>query len=64
MHEITPLLRIKDVLKIFPVSKSSWHRGVAAGNYPKPVKGPGGRTAFYRESDIRALIERISGKED
>jgi predicted DNA-binding transcriptional regulator AlpA len=45
---------------IIPVSKSSWWAGVASGKFPKQVKlGP--RTAAWRVSDIRALIESVEG---
>lgn len=50
------LLRLREVLQIIPVSRSSWYEGVKAGRYPAPVRlGP--RTTAWRESDIRALME-------
>lgn len=52
-------LRLESVLQIIPLSKSSWHRGVAAGVLPAPVS-LGGRAKGYRVADIRALIERIN----
>ena len=55
------LLRLPQVLKIVPISKSAWWKGCATGRYPKPVKiGP--RTTVWRAEDIRAFIENI-GKE-
>ncbi|MFD0894744.1 AlpA family phage regulatory protein [Luteolibacter ambystomatis] len=30
--------KLAQVLKVIPVSKSTWFRGIAAGKYPKPVK--------------------------
>lgn len=49
------LLRLPEVLKIIPVSKSTWWAGVKTGRFPKPIKlGP--RTTAWRESDIRALM--------
>lgn len=49
------LLRLKEVLQIIPVSKSSWWAGVKSGRFPQPVKlGP--RTTCWRESDVRALM--------
>lgn len=54
------LLRLPEVLKIIPVSRSSWWAGIKTGRFPKPVKlGP--RTTCWRESDIRALMEGKNG---
>lgn len=53
-------LRLREVLKIYPVSKSTWWSGVATGRYPQPVK-LSERTTAWRASDIQALIERIGG---
>ena len=53
---IDPLLRLGEVLAVFPISKSSWYQGVLDGIYPKPVKiGP--RASAWRASDIKKLIE-------
>jgi len=50
------LLRLKDVLTLVPVGKSSWWKGVKEGRFPKPIKlGP--RTTCWRYSDIIALME-------
>ena len=52
-------VRLPQILKIFPVSKSSWWEGCRSGVFPKPVKlGP--RTSAWRVEDIRALMERIN----
>ena len=52
-------VRLPQILKIFPVSKSSWWEGCRSGIFPKPVKlGP--RTSAWRVEDIRALMERIN----
>ena len=49
-------LRLQDVLKLFPVSKSAWWLGVREGKYPASVKlGP--RTTAWRVEDIRQLLE-------
>lgn len=58
MNETTVngLLRLPQVLAVFPVSRSAWWAGVKAGKYPAAVKlGP--RTTAWRASDIKALIE-------
>ncbi len=51
----TGLLRIKQVLKFIPVSRSSWWQGVRTGKYPRPIK-LGERTTCWKAEDIRALI--------
>lgn len=40
---------------VFPVSKSAWWAGIAAGRYPRPVK-LSERTSAWRVADIRKLI--------
>ena len=57
------LLRISQVLKLIPVSKSSWWQGVKLGKFPKPLK-LGMRTTVWRISDIRALINGYVSAED
>jgi predicted DNA-binding transcriptional regulator AlpA len=52
-------VRLPVVLSVWPIGKSSWHRGVAEGKYPKPVK-VAARTAFYRVGDIRKLLASAS----
>jgi len=61
VREVKPVLpevgfiRLSQVLKIIPVSRSSWFAGQAEGRFPKPVSlGP--RTRAYRCEHIRALI--------
>ena len=52
----TGLLRIKQILRFVPVSRSAWWAGVRDGRFPQPVK-LGERTTCWRASDIHALIE-------
>ena len=58
-HNVLPetgFLRLPTVLRVYPVSKSSWWAGIKAGKYPRPVKlGP--RISAWKVADIRALIE-------
>ena len=52
----------RGIAPIIPVSKSTWWSGIQTGRYPAPVKlGP--RLTAWRESDIRALVERLSSRE-
>lgn len=65
-HEVPALpasgfLRLPQVLAVFPVSKTSWYRGIESGAYPQPVQ-LSARTVAWRVEDIRALIERTTGK--
>lgn len=60
---VTGFLRLPQVLSIYPVSKSTWWKGVAEGRYPKPVK-LGERATAWRVEDILALVESaVSVKE-
>ena len=52
----TGFIRLKSVLRVYPVGRSTWWAGVRHGRYPAPVKlGP--RTTAWRVEDIRALIQ-------
>jgi len=51
-------LRIRQVLKFIPVSKSTWWAGVAEGRFPKPTKlGP--NTTAWSAKKIRKLIDEL-----
>lgn len=53
------LLRLPQVLKIIPISKSAWWQGCKDGRYPKPIKlGP--RTTVWKASDIFAFMRELS----
>lgn len=53
------LLRLPQVLKIIPISKSAWWQGCKNGRYPKPIKlGP--RTTVWKASDISAFMRELS----
>lgn len=53
----TGYLRLRQVLTVIPVSKSTWWAGVSSGRFPQPVKlGP--RTTAWRVEDIRAWIDK------
>lgn len=56
---IEGFIRLPQVLKVFPVSRSSWLAGVKSGRYPQSVKlGP--RTTAWNVADIRQLLETIN----
>lgn len=54
-------LRITQVLEIIPVSRSTWWQKVKEGHYPRGVK-LSERTTAWRESEIMALIERLTAE--
>lgn len=51
-------VRLPQILKAIPVSRTTWWRGVKAGKYPAPVKH--GRCRFWPVGSIRDLIDEIS----
>lgn len=54
-QHLDAMIRLKEVLRIFPISRSAWYAGQVEGRYPKGVAiGP--RTRAYRMSEIQALI--------
>ncbi len=56
-------LRLKQVLEIIPVSKSTWWAGVASQRYPAPVR-LSERTTAWLSTDIDALIDRLSSGQE
>jgi predicted DNA-binding transcriptional regulator AlpA len=51
----TGFLRLPEVLRLYPVSRSAWWGGIRKGKYPHPVKlGP--NTTAWRVEDVRNLI--------
>ena len=56
--EIDALLRLPQVLALFPVSPSTWYQGIKDGIYPKGVKiGP--RASAWRALDIKKLMDNL-----
>lgn len=55
----TGYLRLPEVLKLIPVSKTTWWDGVKTGRYPKGVK-LSERVTAWRAEDIGALLQRIN----
>ena len=55
----TGVVRLPQILRIFPVGRSTWWAGVKSGRFPAAVKlGP--RTTAWRVEDIRALIDEAA----
>jgi len=57
------LLRLPEVLKIIPVSRSTWYLGVKNREYPTPVK-IGRRASAWRRHEIEALLSRFTNSWD
>jgi len=55
----TGLLRVNQVLRFIPISRSSWWAGVKSGRYPAARKLSDRVTVWSVES-IRAIIEGVS----
>lgn len=51
------LLRLRQVLQILGISRSTFYAGIRVNRYPAPVK-LGARAVAWRASDIAALIEK------
>lgn len=55
------LVRLPQILSVFPISRASWLAGVKSGRFPQPVRlGP--RTVAWKVEDIRALIAAQAGR--
>ncbi len=60
MYEAIPptgYLRLPDVLKFYPVSKSTWWAGIKTGKFPAGVK-LSERVTAWRTEDVLALIKK------
>ena len=53
----TGFVRLSTILKIIPISKSTWWAGVKTGRFPKSIK-LGTRITAWRAEDIRDLISQ------
>lgn len=49
-------LRLREILQVIPVSKSTWWAGVKSGRYPQPVRSLGKRITAWRVEEIQSLI--------
>lgn len=55
------LLRLPQVLKLVPVSRSTWLAGVKIGRFPAPIKN--NRCVFWSAASILELLENMSKQE-
>ncbi|MBS1773060.1 MAG: AlpA family phage regulatory protein [Bacteroidetes bacterium] len=56
-------LRLPEVLKLIPVSKSTWWAGVKSGRYPKSIK-LSDRITAWRVDEIRQLMHTLESAND
>ena len=54
-------LKLQEVLRLIPVSRTTWYDGVKKGIYPKGYSLGGHRVA-WRSCDIDDLIRRLGGE--
>jgi predicted DNA-binding transcriptional regulator AlpA len=52
-------LRLRDVLAILPVSRSSWYAGIKKGIYPTAVSMGGPRKVGWKTQDIKKLVDKL-----
>ena len=52
----TGYVRLPDVLRVYPVSKSTWWAGIKSGRFPQGHK-LSERVTAWKAEDIRALIQ-------
>ncbi|MBU3548071.1 AlpA family transcriptional regulator [Polynucleobacter sp. P1-05-14] len=66
MSQVSPqippitLMRIPQILKVMPVSKSKFWLMVQKGEFPKPIKI--GRSSFWTIEQVQAFIRERSGQ--
>ena len=58
MYNPDALLRLKDVLKLIPVSPSHWWAGVEKGKFPAGIK-LSDRVTVWKASAIQELISGL-----
>jgi len=51
-------VRLTTILKIIPISKSTWWLGVKSGKFPSPVK-LSARIVGWKVKDIQELIKQL-----
>lgn len=54
-------VRLPEVLKHVPISRSSWYEGIRTGRFPPGVK-ISERTVAWKVEDIRALISKLNAR--
>lgn len=52
------LLRLREVLEIVPISKSTWFAGIQSGRFPEGHR-LGKRVTVWRSDDIDRLVDAV-----
>lgn len=53
------ILRLPEVLRLFPVSRSAWYQGIAEGRYPPGIKLTA-RAVGWKKSDVDKLVASLA----
>ncbi len=56
------IIRLPDVLRIIPVGRSKWLRGVSVGDYPKSVR-IARRAVGWKYGELLDLLDRMAAGE-
>lgn len=51
-------LRLNDVLRIIPVSKTTWYNGIRSGRFPKGIR-LSQNIVVWRVEDIKNLVRQL-----
>lgn len=55
----TGYMRLTEILRVLPICRTTWWKGVKEGRYPKGVK-ISERVTAWKVEDIQALIEKLN----
>lgn len=58
----TGYIRLPDILKVIPVCRSVWYRGIKEGRYPQGIQ-ISERCVAWRAEDIHALIAKLNNQQ-
>lgn len=58
---VDALIRLPEVLRLIPISRSAWYKGIAEGRYPRSIK-LSERAVAWRRFEIEALMERLQAQ--
>ena len=61
MYQSNELLKLKQVLRLVPVSRSTWLRGIDDGIYPRPLK-ISSHLNVWRKEDIEHFLQSLKPK--
>lgn len=53
------LIKLPEVLKIYPLGKTRWYAGVKRGDFPRSVRLGGGRAVAWYEHEVIALASSL-----